>query len=336
MTRDAAASIPLVEPMLATAGPLPASLDGWALEVKWDGARVGRYLDRAGGLRLLTRNGNSATERFPELAELTALLPGRAAVLDGEIIATDEHGRPSFSRLQERLALRRPEAIATAARTRPVTLMVFDVPWLDGRSLAAMSYRGRREVLEMLPLDGTRVVVPHAWPGSAAAEALAWTDTQGLEGVIAKRLSSPYTPGERSKNWIKYKHLRTADVWIGGWTPTGKTVKSLLLGVPDAGPAVRRPRRHRIQRRRAQGPGRTARTPRRGHFPVHRARPGTLRTGPVGTPGPARRGRVPGVHARPEAASPRVAEAARQRERVSEWPPVSGRRDQAAGRGRRW
>ena len=204
-----------------------------------DGMRVAAYLDGAHGPKLLTHNGNPTSERFPELAELAELLPGRNTVLDGEIIATDDRGRPDFGRLQQRMTLRRPAEIRAATARVPVTLMLFDICWLDGRPLTAMTYRGRREVLETLPLDGKRVQVPPAWPGSAAGEALAWTRDHGLEGLIAKRLMSPYQPGARSRDWIKIKHVKSLDATIGAWVPGGPggaTVKSLLLGVPaDSG-----------------------------------------------------------------------------------------------------
>ena len=226
---------PSLKPMLATPGPLPTRPQDFALEVKWDGMRVIVRLDGAGGLRLLSRNGNQATARYPELAELTALLPGREAVLDGEVIATDERGRPSFGALQERMPLRRPAEIAAAMRRTPVTLMLFDVLWLDGRSLLEQPYQQRRTELESLPAVGHRVAVPAAWPGAAAAQALAWTRAEGLEGVIAKRLDSRYRPGARSRDWIKIKHVRSIDVVVGGWVardPDGRTLKALLLGVP--------------------------------------------------------------------------------------------------------
>ncbi|MFC1402058.1 MULTISPECIES: RNA ligase family protein [Streptacidiphilus] len=228
--------LPLIRPMLATAGTrLPADPDRWAVEVKWDGVRITAYLDgSAGGLRLLTRNANQATERYPEAAELLDLLPrGTDAVFDGELIAAGPDGRPSFGRLQERMSLRRPAAIRSGARTFPVTLMLFDVLWLDGRSLVETAYRDRREVLESLPLDGHRVVVPPVWPGSEADAALEWTAQKGLEGVVAKRLASPYRPGVRSEDWIKFKHTKSLDITIGGWIPAGTTVKALLLGVRD-------------------------------------------------------------------------------------------------------
>ncbi|QMU70720.1 non-homologous end-joining DNA ligase [Streptacidiphilus sp. P02-A3a] len=228
---------PQLEPMLATPGAMPGHPEGFALEVKWDGMRVLARLD-SGELELLARSGNEATTRYPELAELAALLPGRSAVLDGEVIATDARGRPSFGALQERMPLRRPTEIAAAMRRYPVTLMLFDVLWLDGRSLLDEPYERRRALLEALPLAGTRVVVPPAWPGSTSAQALAWTRGEGLEGLIAKRLGSRYRPGVRSRDWIKIKHVRSVDVVIGGWVsrdPEGQVLKSLLLGLPGEG-----------------------------------------------------------------------------------------------------
>ena len=233
MAYDSPLRLPLVQPMLAGAGPPPARPEEWAFEIKYDGARVLSYADSA-GLRLLTRNGNDATARYPELGELEELLGGRAAILDGEVIATDAQGRPSFSRLQQRLGLTRPQAIRTGVAQVPVTLMLFDLLWLEDRSTTGLPYRERRELLESLPLNGARVVVPPTWPGTAAAEAVEWTRAQGLEGVIAKRLASTYSAG-RSRDWRKLKNTRSLDVWIAGWVPIGNSVKALLLGVPDDG-----------------------------------------------------------------------------------------------------
>lgn len=234
--RPAPVQVPLIQPMLATpARTLPTDPDAWAVEVKWDGMRIVCYLDGAGGLRLMTRNANTATDRYPELAELVDRLPGTEAVLDGEIVAIGPDGKPSFGRLQERMTLRSREAIRAGMLDFPVTLMLFDVLWLNGRALAGSSYRERRAVLESLGLVGPRIVVPPVWPGTDGDQALEWTARQGLEGVVAKRLAGTYQPGVRSRDWIKVRHTRSLDVVVGGWVPAGTTVKALLLGVPDAG-----------------------------------------------------------------------------------------------------
>ena len=230
--------LPVLDPMLATAGTLPRDRDQWALECKWDGMRTLAYLDGAGGLRLVTRNGNDATDRYPELGVLPELLPGRDLILDGEIVAFDPSGRPSFGQLQERMTLRKPAAIKSAMHEIPVTLMVFDLLWQDGVRTTDLPYAGRGTLLDSLDLRSRHVHVPPGWPGDAADEALAWTEAMGLEGVIAKRLNSRYRPGVRSREWIKIKHVHSLDVVVGAWVPggpDGDMVKALLVGVPGKG-----------------------------------------------------------------------------------------------------
>ena len=225
--------LPVLEPMLASPGPLPPRLEEWAAEVKWDGMRVLVRLDGAGGVQLVSRAGNSATARFPEFASLPDLLPGRDAILDGEIVALDERGRPSFSRLQERMPLRQPADIKGAMQAVPAQLLLFDVLWLDGTQTTALPYGGRSTLLDSLNLTSERVLVPPRWPGQAAQDALAWTRDRDLEGLVLKRLDAPYRPGTRSAYWIKIKNVRSLDVTIGGWIPAGTTMKALLLGIPD-------------------------------------------------------------------------------------------------------
>ncbi|QMU77410.1 hypothetical protein GXW83_18615 [Streptacidiphilus sp. PB12-B1b] len=229
--------LPALHPMLASTGPMPGTPADWAFEVKWDGMRVLCYLDGAGGLRLQSRAGNDATARYPELESLVGLLP-QDAVLDGEVIAADAHGRPSFSRLQQRMTLRSPIQIKTASVSVPVTLLVFDVLWLGGTATTDLAYTGRRHLLEALELHGDHVLVPPAWPGEAVEEARQWTREHGLEGMIAKRLDSPYRPGKRTRDWVKLKNVRTADVFVGAWVPAdarATSVKALLVGIAGAG-----------------------------------------------------------------------------------------------------
>ncbi|WP_370150392.1 non-homologous end-joining DNA ligase [Streptacidiphilus sp. EB129] len=231
--------LPVLEPMLASLGtlPLPGDLDDRACEVKWDGQRVLAYLDGAGGLRLRSRTGNDITARYPELGVLVDLLPGQDLILDGEIVALDEQGRPSFGRLQERMTLRGTGEIRATMQGVPATLMLFDLLWLRGVQITGLPYAERCALLGELGIRDHHVHVPPGWPGGAAAEALAWTSAMGMEGVVLKRLDAPYRPGARSGDWVKIKHIRSLDVVIGGWVPggpRGTMVKSLLLGVPDS------------------------------------------------------------------------------------------------------
>ncbi|KUJ67667.1 hypothetical protein ACZ90_25720 [Streptomyces albus subsp. albus] len=218
-------------PMLATPGPLPTGGD-WAYEVKWDGARALVHLPGDGGVRLTSRTGRLVTDSYPELGALG--VPGLEAVLDGEIVALDETGRPEFGRMQQRMGLTRPAAVRAAARAYPVTLMLFDVLRLGGRDTTALPYTERRELLEGLPVDAPPAAVPPYWPPGLGEVAMDWTRERGLEGVVAKRTGSRYEPGRRSRNWIKTKHVRTVDVRIGGWVSRDErasAVRSLLVGV---------------------------------------------------------------------------------------------------------
>jgi bifunctional non-homologous end joining protein LigD len=227
--------LPLVRPMLASPGELPAPEQEhrWAFEMKWDGIRAVVYLD-GGDLRLMTRNDREVSATYPELAGLTAALAGHRVVLDGEVVAFDEAGRPSFGELQARMHVRAPGR-ALLDRV-PVSLLVFDLLHLDGTSLLDRAYDERRAALEALDLAGDRWAVPPAFDGQAA-DALEASRTQGLEGVLAKRHDSTYLPGRRSPYWVKVKHERMQEVVVGGWSPgAGRReggIGSLLLGVPD-------------------------------------------------------------------------------------------------------
>jgi bifunctional non-homologous end joining protein LigD len=216
-------------PMLATAGPLPSG-PGWAYEFKWDGVRALAIVER-GTLRLRARSGADITAAYPELAALAGVLDH--AVFDGEIVALDEAGRPSFTVLAERMHVRESGRATRMAAARPVTYMIFDLLVLDGVDLTARSYQERRAVLEELGLSVGRWLVPPWFDDGEAT--LAAADEYALEGVVAKRLSAPYRPGTRSSDWIKYKREHTADLVVGGWRRGARTIGALLVGAmrPD-------------------------------------------------------------------------------------------------------
>ena len=217
-------------PMLASPGRLPGEEDGWAFEVKWDGVRALLYWrpGHPAPMRVESRNRKEIGARYPELHALGRRLGRHDAVLDGEIVAFDERGLPSFGRLQKRMHLTSESAIARAAREIPVTYAIFDLLYLDGRLTIELPYRRRRELLERLRLKGPAWQVP-AQRVSGGAELLAATAEQGLEGMIAKRLDSPYRPGERSGEWVKIKNVHRQEFVIGGWLP-GKEGRSGQLG----------------------------------------------------------------------------------------------------------
>ncbi|TFV56773.1 DNA ligase [Geodermatophilus sp. DF01-2] len=225
-----------VAPMLATPGELPPSGedDDWGYEFKWDGVRAIAVLE-AGALTLWARSGTEITVRYPELNRLPNQLTGHDAVLDGEIVALDARGRPDFGALQGRMHRTGPEVRRMAAAA-PVTYLVFDLLAWDGESLLALPYAERRERLEALDLGGERWLGTPWFRGGGAA-VLAASRDNGLEGVVAKRLDSPYRPGLRGPDWRKVKNVRTQAVVVGGWRPgQGRRaggVGSLLVGVHD-------------------------------------------------------------------------------------------------------
>jgi bifunctional non-homologous end joining protein LigD len=204
-----------IEPMLAKTGPLPRDDHRWAYEIKWDGVRAIGYVD-GGRLRLASRNGRDITPRYPELRELGRALAGHEAVLDGEVVAFDADGRPSFQRLQGRMHLTSDHVVRRLAQSEPVAYVLFDLLWLDGHSLLGLPYSDRRERLLALDLSGPTWQTPasHVGDGAAMLEA---SRARGLEGIIAKRLDSPYTPGRRPGTWVKVKNVRATEVVIGGW-----------------------------------------------------------------------------------------------------------------------
>jgi bifunctional non-homologous end joining protein LigD len=226
-----------IEPMLARTGELPPDDGRWAYEIKWDGVRAIGYAD-GGRLRLASRNGRDITPRYPELRELGRALAGHEAVLDGEVVAFDADGRPSFQRLQGRMHLTSEHVVRRLAASEPVAYILFDLLWLDGHSLMGLSYAERRERLLGLGLNGTRWQTPASHVGDGAAM-LDASRANGLEGIIAKRLDSTYSPGRRTGAWVKVKNVRETDVVIGGWLPgegkRGGRLGALVVGYHEDG-----------------------------------------------------------------------------------------------------
>ncbi|MFD4857400.1 ATP-dependent DNA ligase [Streptomyces atratus] len=224
-------TLPRIAPMLATPGSLPpeAVEDRWAFEVKHDGQRAIVYLPGDGTVTLRARSGTDITPAYPELAGLGSALD-RPAVLDGEIVALDSEGRSDFERLQSRMGLAgSPAKAARMAQIVPAHLVLFDVVFLGRSSLTKVPYTERRTLLEGLGLAGAHWSTPAAVVGHGA-QAVEMTRAAGLEGVLAKRLTSVYEPGVRSRAWIKIRHVLTADVIVGGWVPG----RGRLAGLPGA------------------------------------------------------------------------------------------------------
>ena len=224
-----------VVPMLAKLAPLPARDEGWAAEVKWDGVRAIAYC-QPGRLELQTRNLNVVTSQYPEVRRLGRQLGSRDAVLDGELVAFDAEGRPSFERLQQRIHQTDASVVRRRMKSHPVTYVLFDLLYLDGENLMEQPYARRRELLEGLGLEGESWQTPSYSVGHAK-ELLAASAERRLEGIVLKRLDSRYAPGKRGGAWLKVKTVGRQEFAIGGWVPgEGRRrdrIGALLLGAFD-------------------------------------------------------------------------------------------------------
>jgi bifunctional non-homologous end joining protein LigD len=226
--------------MLATLGKPPTRFTDFAVEAKYDGQRGLAVVDR-GTVTLFSRNGADITRTFPEI---TAALPGvignRNVVLDGEIVAPDRTGVPSFSRLQRRWPQnRRPTA--ELLRQVPTRFYGFDVVEIDGMNITRRPYAERRKALDQLAAESRcrTVQFPQNWTDTDPTIVLEAAAELNLEGIVCKHLDSPYKPGVRSPYWIKTPLRRRSEFVIGGWLPgfgpNRHTIGGLLLGAhcPD-------------------------------------------------------------------------------------------------------
>jgi bifunctional non-homologous end joining protein LigD len=204
-----------LSPMLAEIGEAPFDKPGWMWEPKLDGYRVLAFIDSK-GVRLRSRKGLELAATFPRLAGELARQEVDGMIVDGELVAFDADGRPSFGALQERAQLKTPTDIAAADRKLPVAFVAFDLPYFAGIDLREAPYADRRRYLSQCLLPSAVVQLVHAsGEGVALAQAAA---ASGFEGVMGKRVDSRYESGKRSNCWLKVKPTRTEEFVIGGYT----------------------------------------------------------------------------------------------------------------------
>jgi len=226
---------PTYEPMMAVLTAKPFDDDEWLFEVKWDGHRCLANLGTA--TRLTSRTTRDMTAQFPELIDMHRQLAARNAVVDGEIVALDRDGRPSFERMQDRFH-RHPEELARNKGRVPVQFLAFDLLWLDGQPLLDLPLVERRARLAEVLVETRDIRLSQVVEGAGTAFFEQVKELK-LEGLVAKRAASPYRPGARTPDWRKIKALCLQDCVVVGWTP-GKggraaTLGSLLLAVYDGG-----------------------------------------------------------------------------------------------------
>jgi len=190
--------------------------DDWLFEAKFDGYRA-IALKEGAEVRILSRKGNDLTADYPLVKAAVAQLSARYAALDGEIVAFDEHGRPSFQQLQHR------RASGTAIR-----YFAFDLLHLDGRDLLQVPLEERKRLLRKV-LSRSQIELSDELPGTAA-QVLQAVARVGLEGVVAKRRDSRYESGVRSRAWLKFKLQHHQEFVIGGFKPENQNFQSLVVG----------------------------------------------------------------------------------------------------------
>jgi bifunctional non-homologous end joining protein LigD len=222
-----------IHPMLATSVDKPFDSPEWLFEIKWDGYRAVCFLEN-GKTRMVSRNQNDLTGQFPELQGLSKLVKAQTTILDGEIVALDEQGRPSFSLMQQRTGIRQGNRHTAARRDVPIMYYVFDLLYLEGYDLRRVSLEQRKEVLVQIVKSGDLVRYSDHYPGQGIALFEA-AKQKGLEGILAKRRTSCYEE-RRTREWLKIKITHTIDCVIGGYTdPEGSRqyFGSIVLGLYD-------------------------------------------------------------------------------------------------------
>jgi len=220
-----------ITPMLASVTEQPFDDQNWIFEIKWDGYRAIAFIED-GNVRLVSRNHNDLTPRYPELRKLPEFVKARNAILDGEVVVLDEQGRSSFSLMQQRTGIRSHGRQAAPRSDLAILYYVFDLIYADGYDLRRVSLVDRKRVLREILLSGDTVHYSDHYAGQGRALFDA-AKQKGLEGILAKRANSCYEE-RRSREWLKIKITQTIDCVVGGYTePDGTRTHfgSLVLGL---------------------------------------------------------------------------------------------------------
>ena len=224
-----------LRPMLATLVDAPFSRDGWLFEPKLDGVRTLAFL-RDGKVDLRSRRGNQASVQYPEVREAVEEQPAATAIFDGEIVAINERGEPDFQELQPRINLSRPAEVARIAAETPAYYYVFDLLYLDGYDLTQVPLAERKALLRraLVPGDHIKLVEYIERDGEQLYRS---ASDLGFEGIVAKRATSTYEAGARSRSWLKVKNVLEQEFVVGGYTEgegsRSKTFGGLLVGYYD-------------------------------------------------------------------------------------------------------
>ncbi|MGE5653261.1 MAG: non-homologous end-joining DNA ligase [Bacillota bacterium] len=225
----------IIKPMEPVKHDQPFDDPRYAFQVKWDGVRMLAFVSGS-GVRLQNRRLREKTATYPELQLLSKHLVGRDAILDGEVVVLQD-GKPSFPRVIERDFATSSRTISGMQKTHPIAYVVFDILWLDGRDLTPLPWQERDQHLHaaVREEDGIAVIDSFLARGTDLFGAV---ETKGLEGIVAKEISSRYLIGQKSDAWRKIKTKQRIRAVVGGMTIKGSHFSALLLGVYREGQLV--------------------------------------------------------------------------------------------------
>jgi bifunctional non-homologous end joining protein LigD len=202
----------------------------WLAQIKWDGVRIQTYYDGKKVL-LFNRKANERTSQYPELINIESYCTASSVILDGEVIALGEDGKPSFHEVMRRDGIRRIERVEQMMKVVPITYMIFDVLFWNGEWVIHLPLTDRQEILASIinPGDHVQLVSSH----EDADILLKVMKQQGMEGIVLKRKNSPYLIGEKKDQWLKVKNFSDLIAVVGGYTVRDGIANALLLGLYD-------------------------------------------------------------------------------------------------------
>ena len=204
--------------------------EAWIAQIKWDGVRVLTYFDGK-EVKLYNRKLNERTFHYPEITEMNAYFHGQSVILDGEVIALDEKGKPSFHEVMQRDGLRKMERVKLVKEEVPIYYMIFDILYYNGEWLHDQPLSERLEILKRCVVPTPQIqLVPSESDGNTL-----WTvvESHGLEGIVCKNLASPYMIDGKNDSWRKVKNYQDVIAVIAGVTFRSGIVNSVLLGLFD-------------------------------------------------------------------------------------------------------
>lgn len=214
-----------MSPILSDRIPLGSN---FIYQIKWDGIR-GIVHIHPSGFKIYTKNGTDVTEKYPELHNLKKYFKGQSAILDGELVVFDDNNKPCFKKILLRQLVKSKNKINHYVRSIPIYYLAFDILYLNGKDLTSLDYVYRKEILEKNFINNSMSVVVDDFSNGPSLFQL--MKEKDMEGIVAKKLDSPYISGKHHKNWFKIKIKRKMLVVVGGIKIKNKVPASLAVGI---------------------------------------------------------------------------------------------------------